>query len=40
MKKTYMKKKKPESKNKKIIKKKIKVSFKFKIKQEKIKNNI
>jgi ribosomal protein S13 len=40
MKKTYSKKKKPESKNRKIIKKKIKISYKFKIKQEKKKNNI
>lgn len=40
MRKTYLKKKTPESKNRKIIKKKVKISFKFKIKQEKKKNNL
>lgn len=40
MKKSYLKKKTPESKNKKMIKKKIKVSYRFKIKQEKKKNNL
>lgn len=40
IKKNYLKKKVPESKNKKIIKKKIKVSSYFKIKKEKIKNNL
>lgn len=40
MKKNYLKKKTPESKNRKIIKKKIKTSFFFKIKKEKIKNNL
>jgi ribosomal protein S13 len=40
MKKTYFKKKTPESKNKKILKKKIKISTKVKIKQEKKKNNL
>lgn len=40
IKKNYLKKKTPESKNKKIIKKKIKISSHFKIKKEKIKNNL